>query len=83
MGVLASQGKAHVSPVVAMSSLSGLGGNKGSWVGAVQCQKVLKKYDVEVRMKDGIGSVVVPEEITKDVAPLWDDFLVGKFLDDD
>lgn len=58
------------------------GGLKGSWVGAVQGQKVLKKYEVEVEMKDGIGSVTVPEEITKDVAPLWDDFLIGKFLDD-
>ncbi|KAF8083331.1 hypothetical protein N665_0780s0004 [Sinapis alba] len=57
------------------------GGIKGSWVGAVQGQKVLKKYDVEVTMKDGIGSVIVPEEITKDVEPLWDDFLIGKFLD--
>lgn len=53
---------------------------KGSWIGAVQGQKVLRKYDVEVTMKDGIGSVTVPEEITKDV-PLWDDFIVGKFLD--
>ncbi|KAG2273347.1 hypothetical protein Bca52824_067902 [Brassica carinata] len=58
-----------------------LGGSKGSWIRAVQGQKVLKKYDVEVTMKDGIGSVMVPEEITKDVAPLWDDFLIGKFLD--
>ncbi|KAF8090070.1 hypothetical protein N665_0489s0010 [Sinapis alba] len=57
------------------------GGIKGSWVGAVQGQKVLKKYDVEVTMKDGIGSEIVPEEITKDVEPLWDDFLIGKFLD--
>lgn len=54
---------------------------KGSWVRAVQGQKVLKKYEVEIEMKDGIGSIVVPEEITKDVAPLWDDFLIGKFLD--
>ncbi|XP_056863946.1 uncharacterized protein LOC130511120 [Raphanus sativus] len=54
---------------------------KGSWVGVVQGQKVLKKYEVEIEMKDGVGSVRVPEEITKDVAPLWDDFLIGKFLD--
>ncbi|KAJ4871645.1 hypothetical protein Rs2_46708 [Raphanus sativus] len=54
---------------------------KGSWVRAVQGQKVLKKYDIDVQMQDGIGSVMVPEEITKGVAPLWDDFLIGKFLD--
>ena len=41
---------------------------KGSWVGAVQGRKVLKKYDVEIEMKDEVGS------ITKDVALLWDDF---------
>ncbi|XP_048600008.1 uncharacterized protein LOC125575500 [Brassica napus] len=81
VGVLASQGKAPVSPGVEMVFSVGLGGNKGSWVGAVLGQKILKKYDVEVTMKDGVGSVIVPDEITKDVAPLWDDFLVGKFLD--
>lgn len=59
-----------------------LGGSKGSWIGAVQGQKVLKKYDVEVTMKDGIGSVIVPEEITKDVEPLWEDFIIGKFLEE-
>ncbi|KAF8116345.1 hypothetical protein N665_0019s0025 [Sinapis alba] len=32
-------------------------------------------------MSYGIGSVMVPEEITKDVEPLWEDFLIGKFLD--
>ncbi|KAL0746489.1 hypothetical protein Bca101_028491 [Brassica carinata] len=56
-------------------------GSKGSWIGVVQGQKILRKYEVEVTMKDGIGSVLVPDEITKDVPPLWDDFLVGKFLD--
>ena len=47
----------------------------------VQGHKSLKKYEVEIEMKDGIGLIMVPEEITKDVAPLWDDFLIGKFLD--
>ncbi|WZZ29391.1 hypothetical protein YC2023_012792 [Brassica napus] len=70
VGVLASQGKAPVSPGVEMVFSVGLGGNKGSWVGAVLGQKILKKYDVEVTMKDGVGSVIVPDEITKDVAPL-------------
>lgn len=55
---------------------------QGSWVGAVQGQKVLRKYEVEIEIKNGVGSVTVPDEITKDVAPLWDDFLIGKFLDE-
>ncbi|KAL0687617.1 hypothetical protein Bca4012_087294 [Brassica carinata] len=44
-------------------------------------EKSLKKYDVEITMKDGISSVVVPEEIFVDPSPLWEDFLIGKFLD--
>lgn len=56
--------------------------SKGDWIGAVQGQKFLKKYEVEITMKDGIGSVMVPEEITKGVPPLWEDFLIGKFLED-
>lgn len=68
-------------PMVSSEKGTVKGGSKGSWVGAVQGQKMLKKYEVEITMKDGIGSVTVPEEITKDVAPLWDDFLIGKFLD--
>lgn len=64
---LAFHGMAPVTPGVAVGSVTGPGGTKGSWVGAVQDQKVLKKYDVEVTMKDGVGSVIVPEEITKDV----------------
>lgn len=77
-----SQADAPDSQGVLASVGSGLGGPKGSWVGAVQGTRCLKKYDVEILMKDGVGSVVVPEEITKDVAPLWEDFLIGKFLDD-
>lgn len=80
-GDLASHGRAPVTPGVAVGSVTGPGGTKGSWVGAVQGQNVLKKYDVEVTMKDGIGSVIVTEEITKDVSPLLDDFLIGKFID--
>lgn len=48
---------------------------------ARQNQKVLTKYDVEVRLEDGIGSVEIPEEVFKDPQPLWEDFLIGKFLD--
>lgn len=58
------------------------GSQKKDWVRAVQGeQKGLTKYDVEVTMKDGVGSVIVPDEIIKDASPLWEDFLMGKFLD--
>ena len=77
-----SQAEAPDSLGAPVSLGSGPGGSKGSWVGAVQGTCCLKKYDVEVSMKDGVGSVWVPEEITKDVEPLWEEFIIGKFLDD-
>ncbi|KAL0697987.1 hypothetical protein Bca4012_054109 [Brassica carinata] len=48
---------------------------------AQQNQKGLTKYDVQVTMEDGIGSVEIPDEVFKDPQPLWEDFLIGKFLD--
>lgn len=55
---------------------------KGNWVRAVQGnQKGLKKYEVNISMKDGVGSINVPEGIIKDSSPLWEDFIMGKFLD--
>lgn len=55
---------------------------KGNWVRAVQgVQKGLKKYDVSISMKDGVGSINVPEEVIKEASPLWEDFIMGKFLD--
>lgn len=55
--------------------------SKGNWVRAVQGeQKGLKRYEVNVVMKDGVGSILVPDEV-KDASPLWDEFLMGKFLD--
>ncbi|KAL0670789.1 hypothetical protein Bca4012_033493 [Brassica carinata] len=53
----------------------------GTWVNAVQGKKVLKKYEMDIQMKDGVGSVTVPDEIFKDAAPLWEDFLIGRFLE--
>ena len=47
----------------------------------VQGKKVLKKYDIEIQMMDGIGSVTVPEEVFTDASPLWEDFIIGRFLD--
>ncbi|KAF8044973.1 hypothetical protein N665_5902s0001 [Sinapis alba] len=53
-----------------------------SWVKvAQQTQKSLTKYDIKVTMEDGIGSVEIPDEVFEDPAPLWEDFLIGKFLE--
>ncbi|XP_018463618.1 uncharacterized protein LOC108834792 [Raphanus sativus] len=52
-----------------------------SWVSTAEDKKSLKKYEVEVLTKDGKHSVAIPEAILSDSTPLWDDFVVGKFLD--
>lgn len=53
-----------------------------SWVKMVkQDKKSLTKYDLKVSMQDGVGSVIVPDEVFEDSSPLWEDFLIGKFLD--
>ncbi|KAL0735633.1 hypothetical protein Bca4012_011843 [Brassica carinata] len=48
---------------------------------AQQSQKVLTRYDVKVKMEGGVRSVEIPEEVFEDPSPLWDDFLIGKFLE--
>lgn len=56
-------------------------GSKSNWVAAATDKKVLKKYDVEISTKDGVHKVEIPDEILDNSTPLWDDFVVGKFLD--
>lgn len=36
---------------------------------------------MEVSNKDGVNMVEIPDEILDNSTPLWDDFVVGKFLD--
>ena len=52
-----------------------------SWVSVAEDKKRLKKYEVAVSMKDGKHSVEIPDEILDSPTPLWEDFVVGKFLD--
>ena len=52
-----------------------------SWVEVAQTKKVLKRYEVEVSSLDGIQTVEIPDEILNNSTPLWDDFVVGMFLD--
>lgn len=51
--------------------------NKVSWASVVTNKKNLIKHDFQVI--DGSAMVVVPEDVLGDT-PLWDDFLVGRFL---
>ena len=52
-----------------------------SWVSVAQDKKVLKKYVVEVSSKDGLHTVEIPDDVLTTSTPLWEDFVVGKFLD--
>lgn len=54
---------------------------KSSWASIVADKKVLKKYDVEVSTKEGVHTVEIPDEVLENSTPLWEDFIVGKFLD--
>lgn len=52
-----------------------------SWVSVAQDKRSLKKYEVEITSTNGKHKVVIPEDILSDSTPLWEDFVVGKFLD--
>lgn len=52
-----------------------------SWVSIAQDKKVLKKYEVAISNKDGVRSVEIPDDVFSSPTPLWEDFIVGKFLD--
>lgn len=56
-------------------------GSKSDWVAAAMDKKVLKKYDVEVSTKDGVHKVEIPDMILDNSTPLWEDFVVEKFLE--
>lgn len=51
-----------------------------SWVSKVQNKQVLKNYEVSMDTSEDFPSVVIPNEVIDDSTPLWEDFLVGKFL---
>lgn len=52
-----------------------------TWVEKAQERKSLRKYEVEVSTKEGKHRVEIPDGVISDSTPLWDDFIVGKFLD--
>ena len=54
---------------------------KVSWVEVAQERKVLRRYDLQIIESEGQKSVEIPDEVIKNVNPLWEDYLIGKFLD--
>ncbi|KAF8079922.1 hypothetical protein N665_0991s0002 [Sinapis alba] len=53
---------------------------KGTWVQAVQSKQVLSQHAFQITEVNGSKMVVVPDKVLED-KPLWDDLLVGRFLD--
>lgn len=54
-----------------------------SWVEIAQEKKVLKKYDLKIVELEGGKAVEIPDEVIDKADLLWEDFLIGKFLDTD
>lgn len=52
-----------------------------SWASKVKDKRVLRKYEVDIVLKDGKNKVEFPEDILSETTPLWEEFVVGKFLD--
>ena len=52
-----------------------------SWVDAAKEKKVLRKYELDITSQEGHLSVEIPDEVVVNANPLWEDFLIGKFLD--
>lgn len=54
---------------------------KVSWVSAVQSKQVLKKYEFEMSESERKKSVEVPTEVIEKANPLWEDFVIARFLE--
>ena len=52
----------------------------GSWVAAVQSNVQTKTEVLNIEEVDGIPTTTIPNSVFEEAKPLWDDFLVGKFL---
>ncbi|KAL0823404.1 hypothetical protein Bca101_047081 [Brassica carinata] len=52
-----------------------------SWLSVAQDKKVLKKFEVEVSHEREVHSVEIPDDVLTTTTPLWEDFVVGRFLD--
>lgn len=52
-----------------------------SWASVAQEKKVMKKYDLDISITEGKHSVEVPAEIIEQANPLWEDFVIARFLE--
>ena len=54
---------------------------KGPWVTVAKGKQVMKKYEFEISESEGKKSVEVPSEVIEKANPLWDDFVIARFLE--
>lgn len=54
---------------------------RASYAEATQEKKVMRKYNFDITDLEGQLIVEVPDEVVVNAEPLWEDFLIGKFLD--
>lgn len=52
-----------------------------SWVAVAEQRKSLKKYELEISNAEGKQTVKVPSVIVKEADPLWEDFVIARFLE--
>lgn len=52
-----------------------------TWVKVAQKKQVLRKYDFDIAIENGKQSVEVPAEIVEKANPLWEDFVIARFLE--
>ncbi|XP_019085582.1 PREDICTED: uncharacterized protein LOC109126472 [Camelina sativa] len=69
------QHKVTVNPVK-------LGGQskQRTWVSMVKESDVMEKVELDVEDIDGMPTVRIPDAVFDEAQPLWEDFLIGKFL---
>lgn len=54
---------------------------KPSWASVVQSKSSLSKHNMTINDIEGTLTVEVPDDIIESLVPLWEDFLISKFLD--
>ncbi|ESQ30698.1 hypothetical protein EUTSA_v10012394mg, partial [Eutrema salsugineum] len=51
-----------------------------SWASVVQKDSEMTHYDLKVEEIDGMPTAIIPNSVFQDSPPLWEDYIVGKFL---
>lgn len=53
---------------------------KPSWTSVVQSKTSLSRHEFSFKEVDGGKAVEIPDDVIEESVPLWEDFLIGKFL---